>query len=67
MTDEFSEVTMNWNSPESFERWWKRNVREFNRMAAVPPPDPRNPEVVLNPEWHRIADHIDRWKAARGL
>lgn len=64
---EFSEATMTWNSVEAFDRWWRRNVRAFNAMAITPPPHPDHPEVVLNPEWHRIADRIDAWKTKMGL
>jgi len=56
-----------WPTREAFEAWWKANVREFNAMAIDPPPNPKDPETVLNPEWWRVANHIDAWKTRHGL
>lgn len=66
MVDRMIEVP-DWKDRAEFEAWYLANVRQMNLMAITPPPDPHDPETVLNPEWYRIVDHIDRWKRKHGL
>jgi len=61
-------IVEDWPTREAFETWWLANVRELNRMAVNPPPRITSVDiVVLNDDWHRIADWIDRWKTRHGL
>lgn len=63
-----SVIVEDWPTREAFEAWRMANVREFNAMAIDPPPIIHGRSIeVVNPEWHRIAIHIDRWKTRHGL
>lgn len=49
-----------WSSRAEFEAWWKATGREFRRMAVATPPV--DFETITNPEWHRIAEVIEKFQ-----